>query len=129
MPLNHEFSIVVHQADRIIEVRYPARPTMDSYLRYERDVRAAIEAQKGQWDCLVDQSALSALAPEFTPRIADLNAWAREHGMRHTARVISESAIGELQGARILKQGGVQDVGTLFKKRDEAWAHLKSFAR
>jgi hypothetical protein len=126
MPSEHAFVITVHQAERIIEVRYPHRPTLEAYEIYERDIRAAIKAMGSPWDCLVDQSALSALAPEFTPRIADLNHWARKQGMRHTTRVISESAIGELQGMRILKQAGVQDVGSLFRSREEAWASLRS---
>ncbi len=51
---------------------------------------------------------------------------ARGKGMRKTARVIAESAIGELQGARILRDSGVTDVGAIFKSRDEAWAFLRS---
>ncbi len=115
------FTVVVHAKQRIIEVRYPARPSLESYEKYEKEIRAAIEAMGGTWDCLVDQTALRALAPEFPPRIAELNHWARAHGMRRTARVIADSAIGELQGMRILRDSGVKDVGSIFKTRDEAW--------
>ncbi|MBI5481420.1 MAG: STAS/SEC14 domain-containing protein [Deltaproteobacteria bacterium] len=120
LPPDH-FTVVVHAKLRIIEVRYPARPSLESYEKYEKEIRAAISAMNGTWDCLVDQTALKALAPEFPPRIAVLNHWAREHGMRRTARVIADSAIGELQGMRILRDSGVKDVGSIFKTRDEAW--------
>jgi len=123
--MKEPFTVVVHEDDRIIEVRYPARPTATSYHAYERAIRAAIETMGGVWDCLVDQTALKALAPEFPARIADLNTWARGKGMRRTARVIAESAIGELQGARILRDSGLRDVGAIFKSRDEAWQFLK----
>ena len=123
--MNDRFVVVVHPAERIIEVHYPARPTVENYTAYEKEIRAAIEKMGGDWDCLVDQTALKALAPDFPPRIADLNTWARGKGMRRTARVIAESAIGELQGARILRDSGVQDVGAIFKSRDEAWLFLR----
>jgi hypothetical protein len=122
--MKDRFVVVVHHAERIIEVRYPARPTVENFKRYDIEIRAAIEQLGTPWDCLVDQTALKALAPEFPGRIAELNTWARGKGMRKTARVVSESAIGELQGARILRDSGVKDVGAIFKTRDEAWQFL-----
>ena len=123
--MKERFFVEVHEEARIIEVRYPARPTVASYEAYETEIRAAIEKLGGVWDCLVDQTALKALAPEFPPRIADMNTWARGKGMRRTARVVAESAVGELQGARILRDSGVRDVGAIFKSREEAWQFLK----
>lgn len=120
------FVVVVHKDRRILEVRYPTRPTLQTYEAYEKEVRAAIEklAEGGEWDCLVDQTALKAMAPEFPPRISELNAWARTKGMRRTARVVSGSAIGELQTVRILRDSGVKDVGAIFHDRAEAWKTL-----
>ncbi|MCC6336839.1 MAG: STAS/SEC14 domain-containing protein [Myxococcales bacterium] len=120
------FSVVVHAERRILEVRYPTRPTMEAFGAYEAEVRRAIEglAKGGEWDCLVDQTALKALPPEFPPLIAKLNTWARGKGMRRTARVLSDSAIGELQTVRILKDAGVKDIGSAFKDRDSGWAWL-----
>ena len=117
------FTITVHREERVLEVHYPERPTMEFYETYEIEVRAAIVAlaQGGAWDCIVDQSALKALAPEFPPRIAMLNAWAREHGMRRTARLVSNSAIGELQTIRILRDSGVINIGKVFHDRPAAW--------
>ncbi len=123
--MKNRFVVLVHEDERIVEVHYPARPTEANYSAYETEIRAAIEKIGGVWDCLVDQTALKALAPEFPPRIADLNTWARGKGMRKTARVVAESAIGELQGARILRDSGVRDVGAIFKSRDDAWAFLR----
>lgn len=119
-----DFDIVVHGRERILEVRYPARPTAASYARYEKAVRTAIEAWRGAWDCLVDQSALKAMPPELPPQIAVLNAWALSKGMRRTARVVNESAIAELQVNRILRDSGTAQVGSIFKSRDEAWKAL-----
>ncbi|MFZ5440516.1 MAG: hypothetical protein ACOZQL_10945 [Myxococcota bacterium] len=112
----------------MLEVRYPARPSLDAWAQYEVEVRAAILelAKKGAWECLVDQTALKALAPDFPPRIAEINHWAREHGMQRTARLVSDSAVGELQTQRILKEGGVKDMGAVFHERAEAWRFLTS---
>ena len=115
-----DFEIRFHEAERILEVRYPSRPTLDSYERYEKAVRAAIANIAGPWSCLVDQSALALMPPELPPKIAELNAWARGHGMGRTARVVKESATAQLQVTRILKKAG----GTQCKTRDEAWAAL-----
>ncbi len=121
-----DFEIVVHGKDRILEVRYPKRPTAQSYAQYEKDVRAAIEGWRGEWDCLVDQSALKAMPPELPAQIALLNAWARGKGMRKTARVVKDSAVAELQVNRILRESGTAQVGSLYKSRAQAWAALKA---
>src|SRR4051812_17552918 len=92
-----DFQITVHRAERIVEVVYPSHPTKESYFTYEHDVREAIVAMKGTWDCLVDQRALKVAPPEISGKIGELNAWARENGMRRTARVVADSAISELQ--------------------------------
>lgn len=120
------FTIKVHSVERVLEVRYPERPTMDSYEQYELAVRSAILqlAAGGQWDCIVDQTSLMALAPDFPPRISLLNAWARENGMRRTARLVSESYIGELQTLRILRDSGVINTAQVFRDRTEAWSFV-----
>ena len=124
------FTITVHAKERVLEVRYPERPTMAFYEQYELEVRAAILrlAAEGPWDCIVDQSALRALAPDFPPRIAVLNAWAREHGMHRTARLVSDSAVGELQTVRILRESGVLHIGAVFHDRAAAWAFVTGAA-
>lgn len=117
------FIITVHRRERVLEVKYPAHPTMTAYEQYEGEIREAIlELEKsGPWDCIVDQTSLRALAPDFPPRIAELNVWSRTHGMHRTARVVSDSAVGELQTIRILKESGITDIGAVFHSREEAW--------
>lgn len=117
------FVIKVHVDERVLEVHYPERPTMEAYERYETEVRTAILslAATGHWDCVVDQRALQALGPDFPPRIALLNAWARENGMRRTARLVSDSYIGELQTKRILRDSGVINNAQVFRDRALAW--------
>jgi len=124
MPPTGEFEIRFHEGERILEVRYPAKPTLDSYTRYEKAVRETIESLGGPWKCLVDQSGLSVLPPELPPRIAELNAWARTRGMGHTARVVKQSATAQLQVTRILQKSGAAAVGAQFATRDEAWKTL-----
>ncbi len=122
-----DWIVTIHERERVLEVKYPARPNEAAFLRYDRAVRAAIEklAAGGDWDCLVDQTAVRTLAPELASKIAELNAWAHGKRMRKTVRVLAESAIGELQGVRILREGGVKNIGGLFKSRDEAWKALR----
>ena len=119
-----DFEIIIHGRERILEVRYPTRPTAASYARYEKEVRTAIESWQGEWDCLVDQASLTAMPPDLPPKIALLNAWARGKGMRRTARVVRDSAVAELQVHRILRDSGVAQVGSLHKSRALAWAAL-----
>jgi hypothetical protein len=121
-----EFEIIVHQRERTIEVRYPTRPTLEAFARYDKNIREAITRMGPPWDCLVDQSRVQALSPDIAPRVAELNAWAATKGMEHTARVLSASAIGELQGERILRDAGVKKIGSLHKDRDTAWKHLRN---
>src|SRR4051812_20076677 len=77
-----DWKIVVHSAERILEVIYPSDPTADALERYEQEIRAAILRLGGTWDCLVDQRAMPVLPAEMSARIADLIVWARARGMR-----------------------------------------------
>ena len=118
------FIIRPHKDVRIIEVVYPSHPTLDSYLDYERDVRDVILAMRGQWDCLVDQRSLKVAPPEISGRIGELNAWARENGMRRTARVVADSAVSELQARRITREAQLAEEAKLFHTREDAWSYL-----
>jgi len=42
-----DFEILFHDHERILEVRYPSKPTLDSYARYEKAVREMISALAG----------------------------------------------------------------------------------
>jgi hypothetical protein len=123
--LGAEFEITFHEAERVLEVRYPARPTLDSYTRYESAMRETIRSLSHlPWKCLVDQSALSVMPPELPPRIVELNAWAKTKGMGQTVRVVKPSATAQLQVGRILKNSGAEEIGTQCLTREDAWAAL-----
>lgn len=118
------FLITVHPKPRIIEVVYPSHPTLESYERYEDEIRRTILELGGTFDCLVDQRALKVAPPEISERITQLNAWAKDHGMRRTARVVAASAVSELQARRITREAQLHDASQLFHSRDQAWEHL-----
>ena len=123
MQRSPEFVIRIHGAERIVEVTYPSHPSHDAYESYEQQLRAAANAMAGQWDCLVDQRNLTVAPPDISERITQLNAWARKNGMRHSARVVKESAIAELQARRILRESGLEE-HSVFHSREEAWTAL-----
>jgi hypothetical protein len=126
LPDSLEFEVTFHEVERILEVRYPSRPTLESFGRYELAVRELISSFAAPWHCLADQSSLALLPPELPARIVELNTWARSRGMARTARVVRPSATAQLQVARILKQSGPGLVGMQCASRDEAWATLSS---
>jgi hypothetical protein len=117
--MQSDFEILFHEHERILEVRYPQRPTLESFDRYEKAVRETITSISSGWKCLVDQSRLAVMPPELGPRLATLNAWAREHGMQVTARVVKQSATAELQVNRLFKGAAI-----VAHTRDEAWKSL-----
>ncbi len=125
-PTHSNSEITFHEVERILEVRYPSRPTLESFGRYELAVRDLISSLAGPWHCLADQSSLALLPPELPARIAELNAFARTRGMARTARVVRPGATAELQVARILKQSGTGLAGTQCASRAQAWATLTS---
>jgi hypothetical protein len=123
--LGAEFEITFHEAERVLEVRYPARPTLDSFTRYESAMREMIRSVSDEpWKCLVDQSALSVMPPELPPRLVELNAWAKTKGMGRTVRVVKPSATAQLQAGRIMKKSGIDEIGTQCFTRQEAWDAL-----
>ncbi len=120
------FVITAHQTERVLEVMYPARPTLRAYERYDAECRAAILQfeQLGTWHCLVDQSkVVAAMAPDLPPRISDLIAWSRPRRLGRVARVLSASELGRLQSRRILRAAGL-DGAQLFEDRAAAWAYV-----
>ena len=119
-----DFTVKVHAAERVIEVVYPPRPTAESFERYERDVRAAIERMGAPWKCLVDQRALTVAVKEMASRIQGLNAWAVTSGMQRSVRVVNDTAIAELQATRILRETGFDSEKGVFHSREEAWVAL-----
>lgn len=119
-----DFSITVHRDLRIVEVVYPSHPTKESYLSYELQIRDEILQLRGEWDCLVDQRALKIAPPEISEKLGALNLWAKDHGMRRTARVVPDSAVAELQARRITREAQLTEQSKLFHTREDAWKYL-----
>ena len=121
------FLITPHERERVLEVIYPARITAAAFEHYEVELRAIIEKLEagGSWHCMVDQSRVATtMPPDLPPRIADLIAWAHEHGMQRVARIVSPSELGRMQTNRILRAAGVSETAVLFQDRASAWAFV-----
>lgn len=116
------FEIHVHELDEILEVVYPAKATQAEIDDYVRRVRAAIDARKGPWKCLVDQRNLPVLPPELVDQLAALNLYAQRHGMVKTARVVSTVVAG-LQAQRMAREGQLPLAS--FEAREDALAWLR----
>jgi hypothetical protein len=118
------FEITEHHEERILEIRYPSHPSAEDIAAYVIAARQAIDRFAGPWSCLVDQHTLVVLPPELAGQVAELNAYAAQHGMKQSARVIS-SAVAALQVSRLAK-GGIPVPVRTFSSREAAFAWLRS---
>jgi hypothetical protein len=118
------FRIVVHQAERVIEVIYPARPTDEAFEAYDREIRAAIRAMGPPWKCLVDQRAVPVFDVGLGARIAQLNSWARSQGMERSVRVVPRGLMAQLQAKEIAEDSRSADAISVHHGRDAAWEDL-----
>ena len=119
------FEIHAHEADAIVEVVYPAKPTQADVDDYVRRIHTMIEGGKlpaAKWKCLVDQRNLPVLPPELVNQLATLNLYAQRHGMVKSARVVSTVVAG-LQAQRMAREG--QLPLSSFETREEALAWLR----
>lgn len=121
------FQIIVHEHPPIVEVVYPATPTAADVARYISEIRKVMEAasRKGDWLCLVDQRNLKLMDPKLVEHIASMNAFARNHGMKRSARVVA-GALAALQAGRMARNASVGNALRTFDNRDEALAWLSS---
>ncbi|MCA2978473.1 MAG: hypothetical protein INH41_10245 [Myxococcaceae bacterium] len=118
------FEIHVHERERVIEVKYPTRLTPEALADYRAALEAAVLRLGASWRCLVDQTRLEVIPPHLTDGITALNRWAATHGLVAAARVLKQTAVGELQTRRILRESGLGESGKVYFDRDEAWRHL-----
>ena len=123
-----DWVVIVHRGERIIEVRYPEAPTLESLDRYEAEVRQAILSMNGPWHCLVDQRAMPVLDATMSNRIAELIVWARQHGMTHAARVVRRGSMATLQAKQLLRESGAEEERHIYLSREEAFAALLTLA-
>ncbi len=119
------FQITVHAQDRILEVVYPPQVTAEALAEYQGDVKKAIAGLAGDWSALVDQSQLRVMPSDVVSAMASLNAYAQLHGMKRSARVVSDAPSG-LQAWRMTKRAMLTIPTRTFETRGEALAWLKN---
>ena len=119
--------VIVEHSDRIVEVVYPAEPDNSVVTDYTFRIKRIIDGQNGPWMCMVDQSALKALAPRLADKIRLLNTYALRKQMVCSARVIASTAPAT-QSAVLSGAPGLQKVVRLFRTRGEAFVWLRATA-
>jgi hypothetical protein len=120
------FELLVHERERIIEVKYPRRLSIASLEHYATELKLAVGRLNSTWRCLVDQTNLDVIPPHLTDLITEMNRWAVQHGLVAAARVVRKTAVGELQSKRILRESGLSETAQVYFERAEAWHHLVS---
>ena len=119
------FQVTVHEADRIIDVVYPAQPTAEDVADYLKRIRETILRLNGPWSALVDQERLRVMSPEMVDTMASLNAFAQHNGMKRSARVVSDASSG-LQAWRMTKRALLTIPTRTFETREAALAWLRN---
>jgi hypothetical protein len=118
-----EFIVRVHERENILEVVYPASPTLESFQRYERAVRAAVMRMRKPYACLIDLRPVGLVPPDLQAAGTALTQWASAQGLGRLARVIKESTLAEMQAQRAFRNTGLKAAG-VFRTREEAWQDL-----
>jgi hypothetical protein len=119
------FQITVHAQDRILEVVYPPQVTAEDLAEYLSDVKKAIAGLSGDWSALVDQSQLRVMPTDVVSAMASLNAYAQLHGMKRSARVVTDAPSG-LQAWRMTKRAMLTIPTRTFETRGEALEWLRN---
>ncbi|WP_434383600.1 STAS/SEC14 domain-containing protein [Melittangium boletus] len=119
------FQITVHEADRIIDVVYPPQPSAEDVEDYLKRIRETILRVGSPWSALVDQAHLRVMPPDMVATMASLNAFAQHHGMRRSARVVTDPASG-LQAWRMTKRALLTIPTQTFETREAALAWLRN---
>jgi len=118
------FEIIVHSAEKILEVVYPPSPTEADISDYASRVRQTIDTMGESWSALVDQRQLRALPFELMKTLSGLNAYAQLKGMQRSARVVPDAAAG-LKAWRMTKQALLTVPARTFESREEALEWLR----
>lgn len=119
--------LIVEHSDRIVEVVYPAEPDNGAVTDYTFRIKRIIDAQGGPWMCLVDQSALRAMAPRLADKIRLLNRYAMRKQMWCSARVVAPTA-PSVQAAFLAGDPGLHKMVRAFRSRTEAFSWLRATA-
>lgn len=87
-------------------------------------MKKAINDLAGEWSALVDQSQLRVMPSDVVTAMASLNAFAQLHGMKRSARVVSDAPSG-LQAWRMTKRAMLSIPTRTFETRGEALQWLR----
>jgi hypothetical protein len=120
------FDIKFHPAERIIEVIYPAEPSLDDVAEYLTRMKDVIDAQKAPWFCLVDQRNAGTLREELLEQVRVANSYAVLHGMQRSARVVRDRVAAEQANAISGNQKYIHVTVRTFVDRPTAVAWLTS---
>jgi hypothetical protein len=118
------FEIIVHSAEKILEVVYPPSPTEADISDYASRVRQTIDTMGASWSALVDQRQLRELPFELMKTLSGLNAYAQLKGMQRSARVVPDAAAG-LKAWRMTKQALLSVPARTFESREQALEWLR----
>ncbi|MCP3104383.1 STAS/SEC14 domain-containing protein [Myxococcus sp. K15C18031901] len=119
------FQINVHAQDHILEVVYPPQVTSEDLAEYLAEVKKAIVGFGGEWSALVDQSQLRVMPPDVVGAMATLNAYAQLHGMKRSARIVTDAPSG-LQAWRMTKRAMLTIPTRTFETRADALEWLRN---
>jgi hypothetical protein len=120
------FEITVHPEERIIEIAYPARPTMREVEEYVAESERMIAAQGPGWTTLADERQVRTMAPTVAARLAELNLKALQHGLRRSARLVSTAA--SLKITMVARSAAGNVPVRTFETREAALAWLREEA-
>lgn len=123
--MNDTFRLTVHWAERIVEIRCPAMPTMAAWTRLDQEVRTAVGRLGFGWKCLVEDAPIVDMPDEMAVAISKLVVWSVEHGLVMAARVTKVGGVVDLKLAKVKSTPGlIRAAGTPFVTREAAWAAL-----
>jgi hypothetical protein len=118
------FVITPSNGGRILEVEYPAHPTKEEVSAYALASRAAIRQLDTPWGCLVDQRRLVVMPPDVIAVMTELNAFAQNHGMAGSARLVG-SKMAQLQATRLGREATLKVPLRTFDDRERALLWLR----
>lgn len=119
------FLIRIHSQARVLEVVYPAVPTVSDMTAYLLDVKSRIDDMGSRWSCLVDQREVKDIPERLKEKIALMNTYGIQRGMSRCARVVS-SASSDLDARALITMTKATVPMRVFTSRDEALAWLST---
>ena len=117
------FVIHIHPKAQILEVVYPASPSVGDMTAYIFDVKNRIDGMGPRWSCLVDQRVAGELPDRMKDKVALMTTYAVQRGMSRCARVVSNIQ-GEADTRALIAMTKITIPVRVFTSREEAVAWL-----